>query len=63
MPSYKYVDNAKGEQVGPKWIAPVVFKCTASTLSEADAIMQEQTGIDPRKNKYIGVSRCHEEEM
>lgn len=62
MPSYEYVDNAKGEYVGPKWIAPTIFKCSASTISEADVIMQEQTGLNPSKSKYIGVTRCQNEE-
>ena len=56
MKCYQYVDNAKGEQIGPKWVAPVVFQCTASNLSEADAMMEKETGINPTKNKYIGVS-------
>jgi len=54
MNQYVYYDNAKGQQTSQGWLAPVLFECMAETISDADDLMIAKTGVDPRKNKYIG---------
>ncbi len=54
MKAYVYLDNSKGQLVKGLWKAPVVFMCTANTITEADQLFHEKQGKPIDKCKHVG---------
>lgn len=51
MNKFTYKDNSNGWKN-----AVVVFECYADLVSEADTQYKQKLGVDPAKQKHIGVS-------
>jgi hypothetical protein len=52
MKTYVYRDQSKSKDLS----GPIVFKCEANTISEADELFKATVGKDPVKMNHIGCS-------
>lgn len=51
--TYIYKDNSKGSYKNAKWESPIVFKCIAENINDADEQFFKAIGKIPMKLPYI----------